>query len=591
MTYMIVIKKILFVLLCIVVFIGCSEESKKTKRPNVIIVVTDDQGFGDLGYYGNPHVQTPTLDSFAKESVRFDQFIVSPVCAPTRASLMTGRYSLRTGVRDTYRGGAIMATEETTLAEMLKEAGYTTGMVGKWHLGDNYPSRPQDQGFDYTLRHLSGGIGQPGDWPNTPKGNRSYFDPILWKNGEMFQSKGYCSDVFTDAAIDFVEVNKEQPFFLYLSYNAPHAPLQVPQEYYDRYKDLDPSSGFENDARPFPEMDERMKENARKVYAMVSNIDDNLKKLFQQLKELKLEDNTLVIFMTDNGHQHDRYAAGMRGRKSFVYEGGVRVPCFWRLPSKFKGNRDIKTPAAHYDIFPTLADLCNTQLPTDSVIDGKSLVPLLSNENSSLDNRTLVRSWVRGGPERYDNISIRKDHYKLVGNTGETEGIEQFELFNIQDDPYERNNIVGTNTLKAQELKNEMDTWFDEMTNSPNFIKAQPAIVGTVHENPSVLNLNDAVFEKNETVGQDIAGWEIEATEAGNYDIQINLGHNRFSQIALTLTVGELEIKRNSNELVDGIIDIKNIALQKGATKLVPIITGKNGGYIKPFYVVMTKIN
>ena len=251
------LKKILFVLLANLILIGCSQDSNKTKRPNVIIVVTDDQGFGDLGYYGNPHVQTPTLDSFAKESVRFDQFIVSPVCAPTRASLMTGRYSLRTGVKDTYRGGAIMATEEITVAEMLKEAGYTTGMVGKWHLGDNYPSRPQDQGFDYTLRHLSGGIGQPGDWPNTKKGQRSYFDPILWKNGEMFQSKGYCTDVFTEAAMDFVEANKEQPFFLYLSYNAPHAPLQVPQEYYDRYKDIDPSSGFENDGRPFPEMDEQ----------------------------------------------------------------------------------------------------------------------------------------------------------------------------------------------------------------------------------------------------------------------------------------------------------------------------------------------
>ncbi|MBU2904168.1 arylsulfatase [Arenibacter algicola] len=585
------LKKILFVLLANLILIGCSQDSNKTKRPNVIIVVTDDQGFGDLGYYGNPHVQTPTLNSFAKESVRFDQFIVSPVCAPTRASLMTGRYSLRTGVRDTYRGGAIMATEEITIAEMLKEAGYTTGMVGKWHLGDNYPSRPQDQGFDYTLRHLSGGIGQPGDWPNTKKGQRSYFDPILWKNEEMFQSKGYCTDVFTEAAMDFVEDNKEQPFFLYLSYNAPHAPLQVPQEYYDRYKDIDPTSGFENDGRPFPEMDERMKENARKVYAMVSNIDDNLKKLFKQLEDLKLEDNTLVIFMTDNGHQHDRYAAGMRGRKSFVYEGGVRVPSFWRLPSKFKGDRDIKTPAAHYDVLPTLADLCNRQLPTDRIIDGKSLVPLLFNENSTLDNRTILRSWVRGGPEKYNNISIRKEQYKLVGNTEDTAGIEAFELFNILDDPYEQNNIIGTNTLESQKLKDEMDIWFDEMTNSPNFINAQPAVVGTVHENPSVLNLNDAVFERNEAMAQDIAGWEIVAAEAGNYDIRINLGRKSVSEVHLNLYVGDLKIKRDYNELSDGIIDIKNIQLQKGATKLTPIITGKNIGYIKPFYVVMTKID
>ena len=281
----------------------------------------------------------------------------------------------------------------------------------------------------------------------------------------------------------------------------------------------------------------------------------------------------------------------MRGRKSFVYEGGVRVPSFWRLPSTFKSNRDIKTPAAHYDILPTLVDLCNGQLPTDRIIDGKSLVPLLKNEKSSLDNRTMVRSWVRGGPERYNNISIRKDQYKLVGNTGPTARIEQFDLFNILDDPYEQNNIVAANTTEAKELKVEMDSWLNEMLTEKNFIKDQPAIIGTAHENPSVLNLNDAVFEKNETLGQDITGWEIEAAEAGYYDIKINLGRKGLSKLNLTLFVGELEIKRDYNELVDGIIDIRNLHLQKGATKLIPIITGKNGGYIKPFYVKMTKIN
>lgn len=222
-----------------------AQQVEATTRPNVILIMTDDQGFGDLGFYGNPHIKTPTIDRFAEQSVRFDQFMVSPVCAPTRASLMTGRYSLRTGVRDTYRGGAIMAAQEITLAEMLKEVGYTTGMVGKWHLGDNYPSRPQDQGFDFTLHHLSGGIGQPGDWPNTFKRDSSYFNPTLWKNGQQFQSKGYCTDVFTNTAIDFIDENQDKPFFLYLAYNAPHAPLQVPQEYYNIYKNIDPSEGFE----------------------------------------------------------------------------------------------------------------------------------------------------------------------------------------------------------------------------------------------------------------------------------------------------------------------------------------------------------
>lgn len=554
-------------------------------KPNVILIVTDDQGFGDLGYYGNPHVKTPTIDNLAKESVRFDEFLVSPVCAPTRAALMTGRYTLRTGVRDTYRGGAIMATDEITIAEMLKDAGYKTGMIGKWHLGDNYPSRPQDQGFDFTLNHLSGGIGQNGDWPNASEGNRRYFDPILWKNGKMVKTKGYCSDVFTDEAIHFVEHNKTNPFFLYLSYNAPHAPLQVPDKYYDIYKDIDPSAGFENDDRPFPAMDKKMKENARKVYAMVSNIDDNLKRLFENLEKTGIKDNTLVIFMTDNGHQHNRYSAGMRGRKGYVYEGGVRVPSFWRLPSQFKGNRDIKTPAAHYDLLPTLADLCYAQLPKDRILDGKSLMPLLNNETSNLEHRTFARSWVRGGPEKYINISIRKNQYKLVGNTEQNADINTFELYNIIDDPYEQNNIATTHAIEAQNLKNEMDTWFDTMVSEKNFITDQPAIIGTIHENPTTLNINDALFTRNKQLNQDVAAWKIDVAQAGIYNIKIQLFQKNINNLKLHLKIGDIEITKDIPVLKKGIIYINKITLEKGSTTLTPFITGKNGFYIKPFYV------
>ena len=562
-----------------------SQKLDAQTKPNVILIVTDDQGFGDLGYYGNPHVKTPTIDRFAKESVRFDEFLVSPVCAPTRAALMTGRYSLRTGVRDTYRGGAIMATNEITIAEMLKGGGYKTGMIGKWHLGDNYPSRPQDQGFDFTLNHLSGGIGQGGDWPNALQGNRRYFDPILWKNGEMVKTKGYCSDVFTDEAIHFVEENKEQPFFLYLSFNAPHAPLQVPDEYYNIYKDIDPSKGFENDDRPFPVMDEKMKENARKVYAMVSNIDNNLERLFQNLEKIGIKDNTLVIFMTDNGHQHDRYAAGMRGRKSYVYEGGVRVPSFWSLPSQFKGNRDIKTPAAHYDVLPTLAELCNVPLPNNRILDGKSLMPLLNNKTSNLENRIFARSWVRGGPEKYTNISIRKNQYKLVGNTEQKADINTFELYNIIKDPYEQNNIVTTHPIEAQSLKQDMDTWYEAMVSEKNFITEQPAIIGTIHENPTVLNINDAIFTRNKQLNQDVAAWKIDVAQTGIYTIKIQLFQKKLDHLKLHLKIGDVEIIKEIPSLKDGIIYIDKVRLEKGTTTLTPFITGKKGYYIKPFYV------
>ncbi|MGB5553810.1 MAG: sulfatase-like hydrolase/transferase, partial [Flavobacteriaceae bacterium] len=232
--------------------------AQNNDSPNIILIITDDQGYGDLGANGNPHVKTPNIDAFAKESLRFNNFYVSPVCAPTRSSLMTGRYSLRTGVRDTYNGGAIMATSEITLAELLKEANYRTGIFGKWHLGDSYPSRPMDQGFDESVVHLSGGMGQVGDFTTWFKGDRSYFDPVLWHNGAQEAYEGYCSDIFTDKALEFITKKSDTPFFCYLSFNAPHTPLQVPDKYYQKYRAIDPSKGFDN-SLPFTEMSEKDK--------------------------------------------------------------------------------------------------------------------------------------------------------------------------------------------------------------------------------------------------------------------------------------------------------------------------------------------
>jgi len=237
-------------------------------RPNVIIIITDDQGYGDLGITGNDQINTPIIDAFARKSIRLNNFYVSPVCAPTRSSLMTGRYSLRTGIRDTYNGGAIMASNEITLAEMLKQGGYTTGIFGKWHLGDNYPSRPNDQGFDESLIHLSGGMGQVGDVTTYFKYDSSYFDPVLWYNGSQKQYEGYCSDIFAENAIKFIDKNKANPFFCYLSFNAPHTPLQVPESYYQLYADVDPSVTFKRNNSAEKEMSEKDKEDARKVYAM-----------------------------------------------------------------------------------------------------------------------------------------------------------------------------------------------------------------------------------------------------------------------------------------------------------------------------------
>lgn len=492
--------------------------AQPSKHPNVVIIITDDQGYGDLGFTGNPNVKTPVLDRFARESIRFNNFYVCPVSAPTRSSLLTGRYSLRTGVRDTNNGGAIMATEEITIAEILKKAGYATGQFGKWHLGDSYPFRPVDQGFDESIMHLGGGMGQPGDITTYFRGDSSYFDPVLWHNGRKESFKGYCTDVFAHQAINFIEKNIGGPFFCYIAFNAPHTPLQVPSEFYDQYKNTDPAKGLANDSRPFPEMNEKDKEDARKVYAMVSNIDNNVGKVLRKLEELRIADNTVVIFMTDNGPQQRRYVAGMRGLKGSVYRGGVRVPFFIRYPALKKANIDIESAAAHIDILPTIATICNAKLPEGTKTDGTDLMPLITGSTKELPKRSLFFYWTRHSPELYNNIALMKGKYKLVGNTDYNSPVSDFELFDIEKDPYELKNIVKEYPVIAEELKTELDRKFIELTGSYNMVNKLYIHAGTENENPVILNRNDAdgqwgVWDQEEAYGT----WRVHF-EQGNYN-------------------------------------------------------------------------
>ena len=586
---MMIKNTIIIAVLSVFTFAGTLFSQEKT-QPNVIIIITDDQGYGDLGITGNPHVKTPVIDKFASENIRFNNFYVSPVCAPTRSSLMTGRFSLRTGVRDTYNGGAIMATTEVTIAEMLKQANYKSGIFGKWHLGDNYPSRPNDQGFDESVTHLSGGMGQVGDFTTFFKKDKSYFDPVLWHNGKTESYEGYCSDIFTDQAIRFIEKNQQNPFFCYLSFNAPHTPLQVPNKYYEMYKDIDPASGFEKDNRPFVEMTEKNKEDARKVYAMVTNIDDNIGKLFQKLDDLNLTENTLVIFMTDNGPQQTRYIAGMRGRKGSVFRGGVRVPFFMRLPSLFNGEKDIETTAAHIDILPTLSEICNVNLPTDKKIDGKSLLPLIQDKTVDWENRSLFFYWTRRYPELYNNIALQKGSYKLVGHNDYNAEIEDFELFNITEDPYEQNNIVIEKRNIAKELKSELDTYYKELIGSENIINPQSIIVGSEHENPIILNRNDASGARGIWSQEEIYGWwRVKITE-GTYNVKFKFIKQLETKGQMYLETGAI-INQMQNEVVGiDIIEMKNIELTNMNCDLLPFYSTK-GKKIFPFWVELEKIN
>tara|TARA_B100001939_G_scaffold348005_1_gene371953 strand:+ start:622 stop:2364 length:1743 start_codon:yes stop_codon:yes gene_type:complete len=577
-------KKIhLLALLFLVFLIGC----KKDKTPpNVILIITDDQGYGDLGFNGNPNIITPALDNFAAESVRFNNFYVSPVCAPTRSSLMTGRYSLRTGVRDTYNGGAIMASSEVTIAEMLKQANFTTGIFGKWHLGDNYPSRPSDQGFDESLIHLAGGMGQVGDFTNYFKKDTSYFDPILWHNNEQKPYKGYCSDIFTENAIEFIEKNKNNPFFCYLSFNAPHNPLQVPDEYYQAYKTLDPTDGIDPELIPNEKISEKTKDNTRKVYAMVTNIDDNLKKLFNKVDELGIKDNTVVIFMTDNGPQHVRYIAGMKGRKSSVYNGGIRVPFFLRFPAMFSGNQEVNQITAHIDLLPTLSKLCNVEMPRDRKIDGRSFIPSINSEK--LPERSFFSYWTRKYPELYNNIALQRGQFKLIGKTDYNSPIENFELYDTYNDPFEKNNLVTQKKSIALSLKKTMHQTFLELVNSENLKNPPRIMLGSDFENPVYLNRNDAAGQRavwNQE--QAYSFWKVDINKEGLYDLKFKFLKPLPANGNMYLEIGQsIQQKFNSKDNLD-LIEMKSVYLPKGLNDFTPFYMFQKGNYF-PLYVEVT---
>ena len=550
---------------------------------NLILVITDDQGYGDFGFTGNSIIETPTIDSLAQESVHFTNFHVSPVCAPTRASLMTGRYSLRTGVRDTYNGGAIMSPEEITIAEVFKQNNYKTGIFGKWHLGDNYPSRPMDQGFDESVIHLAGGMGQVGDITTYFQYDRSYFDPVLWKNGLQEQFTGYCSDIFTDQAIQFIQQNKDQSFFCYLSFNAPHTPLQVPDEWLVPYQSI-PDEQFQNIGEGNLEMNDKNIEDARRVYAMASNIDANLSRLFNLLDQEGLKENTIVIFMTDNGPQQRRYLTGLRGLKSSVYEGGVRVPLLIRHPDY--GVQHIDQFAAHIDILPTIVDFCGLELP-ENQIDGISLVPIIQSPETVREKRTFLSYWTRKYPTKYHNIALHQGDYKLVGNTDATSSISDFELYNLSLEPEEKTNVISHHMAKALSMKATMDSLLSELAQSEHLLNPPTIMLGTAHENPVLLNRNDADGQRGIWAQDDVFGyWKVDI-QAGTYDMTIRFRDYVPGNGTMNIEMGNLNYQQQQLFATNQIV-IKDLELSKMNGALIPFYMVDNQRYF-PFWVEMNK--
>ena len=488
-----------FRLACFVLFFtalaGCGGTED---RPNVVLIMTDDQGYGDIGIHGNPRIRTPNLDRFSEEALEMTHFYVSPVCAPTRASLMTGRYNYRTGVVDTYLGRALMRPEEVTLAESMREGGYRTGIFGKWHLGDNYPLRAMDQGFDFSLVHRGGGIGQPSD----PPGN-SYFDPLLVQNGAEIQSQGYCTDIFFDAAMNFIAGNRDSPFFVYVAPNAPHTPLQVPDDF------------------SAPYLGEGLDEVTARVYGMVSNIDVNVGRLLTFLHDRGLEQETIVIFMTDNGPQQDRYRGGLRGLKASVYEGGIRVPFLVRWPGRATPGREVEGPAAHIDILPTLLDICGLPLPAGRKIDGVSLRRLWEDPAAVLPERLLFFQSHRGDvPDPGRCCAVRGFRYKLVQAAGWEPGpppkAPHWELFDLVSDPGETRDLSNEQRDLAEKMRQSYAGWFEEV--SAQGFKPPRSVAGTEHENPVTLTRQDWRGPDASWNADGNGYWEISIASEGEYE-------------------------------------------------------------------------
>ena len=426
------------------------------RQPNIIFILTDDQGYGDISRHGNPILKTPNLDRLHDEGVRFTDFHVSPTCSPTRSALMTGRHEFRNGVTHTINERERLTLGAVTIAQVLKSAGYTTGIFGKWHLGDEPEYQPNRRGFDEVFIHGAGGIGQsyPGSCGDAP-GNR-YDDPLILHNGVFEKTNGYCTDVFFSQAIRWIEQTRgSQPFYAHIATNTPHAPLDVRLEDKARYV------GKVKD------------DNVAKFFGMIGNIDDNVGRLLAKLDEWKIERDTLVIFMNDNGGTAGTqvFNAGMRGQKGTPWMGGTRASSFWRWPGTLKP-AEVKSLTAHIDFFPTLAEIAGVS-PSDDIqkqVEGRSLVPLLKNPQAEWPSRILVTHvgrWPKGEQQQYKfaTCSVRTPRWHLVceGKKPTRTSFAQAELFDVESDPGEQNNIADQHVDVVAQLSQAYDQWWDSI--------------------------------------------------------------------------------------------------------------------------------
>jgi len=427
-------------------------------RPNIVLMMTDDQGYAPVSRHGHMWLRTPNLDRLYDTSVRFDRFLVSPTCSPTRSAIMTGRHPMRNGITHTILERERMTLDATILPQVLKTAGYTSGIFGKWHLGDEEPYQPHSRGFDEVFIHGAGGIGQAYNCSCADAPGNKYFNPVLRHNGSFVRTEGYCTDLFFHAALGWIKEQKEtdEPFFAYIATNAPHGPFIAPPKNTERFKNL----GFEDKTAGF--------------YGMIENIDENWGLLLEKLDEWQLLENTLVIFMSDNGMTGGgsgragrplgewedgtplyRYNAGMKGLKGSADEGGVRVPFFVRWDGHITPGREIDTIAAHIDILPTLAALAGAELPTGQV-EGRSLLPLIEEANPDWPDRYLFTHkgrWKTGADpndSQWKDFAVRNQRYRLVGS----------QLFDMTLDPGQTTDVAAEHPELVEQMRSVYEQWW-----------------------------------------------------------------------------------------------------------------------------------
>ena len=567
----------IFVLVTLVVPSLYAEDAK---QPNVVVVITDDQGYGDLAFTGNPAIKTPTLDKLSTQATLLNNFHVDPTCAPTRSALMTGRYSDRVGVWHTVQGRNMLRRREVTMADIFGSNGYATGMFGKWHLGDCYPYRPEDRGFQHCVYHKAGGVGQAPDyWGN------DYFDDTYVVNGKHQRFDGFCTDIWFDEGMKFIKESKDKdkPFFAYISTNAPHSPYYSPEKYSKPYAG--------NPEVSIPEF-----------YGMITNIDDNMAKLMKLLDDEGLADNTILVFMTDNGTAGGLkggrgYDGGMRGMKNSEYEGGHRVPFMIRWPNgKIEAGKSVERLTAHIDVLPTFIELCGLEAP-EIEFDGSDVNELLHTDGENWPERSLVVESQRVvDPIKWRKSAVMNDRWRLVN--GE-------ELYDLKADPKQASDLASEYPEVVKQMRAEYDVFWDDVSKEHNLTSYM--VIGSEHSPIVSLSSHDWLIDKlppwsqnhirNGSVAEK-SFWAIEVEQDGEYEISLrrwpveaDKGINdgtygkAFNYKQARMEIGDVD---QTKDIPVGAKEVTfKVTLKKGVTKLAPTFIGPDLT-ATPYYAYVT---